>query len=151
MKKYLTLPHSETVLLLMCIQYPDSLSSYEPRHDRTNKMTVRPAKTQISLGIRPIWSVFAVRMKKAWVLSYPLSALQRLWSDWANAQADLSRRWAHTHFVGFVTSRLIYSSISPILCKASPRNKGLKIFFRMKGSSGLSETKSRCYCGLYRE
>ena len=29
---------------------------YEPRHDKTNKMTVRPAKTQISLGIRPVWS-----------------------------------------------------------------------------------------------
>ena len=27
--------------------------------------------------------VFAVRMKKAWVLSYPLSAQQRLRSDWA--------------------------------------------------------------------
>ena len=24
----------------------------EPRHDKTNKVTVRPAKTQISLGIR---------------------------------------------------------------------------------------------------
>ena len=33
---------------------------------------------QISLGIRPVWSVFAVRMKKAWVLIYPLSTLQRL-------------------------------------------------------------------------
>ena len=29
---------------------------YEPRHDKTNKVTVRPAKTQISLGIRPVWS-----------------------------------------------------------------------------------------------
>ena len=47
---------------------------FEPRHDKTKQMTVRPAKTQISLGIRPVWSVFAVRMKKAWVLSYPLSA-----------------------------------------------------------------------------
>ena len=28
----------------------------EPRHDKTNKMNVRPAKTQISLGIRPVWS-----------------------------------------------------------------------------------------------
>ena len=26
--------------------------------------------------------VFAVRMKKAWVLSYPLSVQRRLWSDW---------------------------------------------------------------------
>ena len=28
----------------------------ELRHDKTNKMTVRPAKTQISLGIRLVWS-----------------------------------------------------------------------------------------------
>ena len=35
---------------------------------------MRPAKTQISLGIRPVWSVFAVRMNEVWVLSYPLSA-----------------------------------------------------------------------------
>ena len=30
---------------------------------------------------------------------------RRLWSAWANAQADLSLRCAHTHFVGFVMSR----------------------------------------------
>ena len=29
-------------------------SVYEPCHDKTNNMTVRPAKTQISLGIRPV-------------------------------------------------------------------------------------------------
>ena len=40
--------------------------------------------------------VFAIRMKKPWVLSYPLSAQRRLWSDWADS-----------HFVGFVMSRLI--------------------------------------------
>ena len=51
--------------------------------------------------------VFTVRMKKAWVLSYPLSAQRRLWSDWVDAQADPSLRRAHTHFVGFVMSRLI--------------------------------------------
>ena len=36
-------------------------------------------------------------MKKAWVLSYPLSAQRRLWSDWC--QAGLSLRWAHSHFL----------------------------------------------------
>ena len=51
--------------------------------------------------------VFKVRMKKPLVLSYPLSAEQRLLSDWADAQADLSLSWAHTHFVGLVMSRLI--------------------------------------------
>ena len=31
-------------------------TSFERRHDKTNKMTMRPAKTRISLGIRPVWS-----------------------------------------------------------------------------------------------
>ena len=52
-----------------------------------------------------IW-VFAVGMKKAWILSYPLSAQRRLWSNWADAQADLSLHWEHSYFVGFVMLRL---------------------------------------------
>ena len=32
------------------------ISINEPRHDKTNKVNVRPTKTQISLGIRPVWS-----------------------------------------------------------------------------------------------
>ena len=39
---------------------------------------VCPAKTPTSLGICPVWSVFTVCMKKAWVLGYPLSAQWRL-------------------------------------------------------------------------
>ena len=39
-------------------------------------------------------------MKKPLVLSYSLSAQRRLWSDWADVQADLSLRWVYTHFVG---------------------------------------------------
>ena len=62
-------------------------------------------------AFRPVWSEFAVRMKKAWVLSYPLSAQQILWSDWADAQADQSLRWAHSHFVGFVMRQLILINI----------------------------------------
>ena len=39
----------------------DGLTGYarllrEPQHNKTNKVTVRPAKTQINLGIRPVWS-----------------------------------------------------------------------------------------------
>ena len=29
-------------------------NEYEARHDKTNKMSARPAKTQIRLGIRPV-------------------------------------------------------------------------------------------------
>ena len=68
------------------------IKTNEPRHDKTNKMSVRPARTQISLGMRPVWSVFSVHIKKAWVLSYPLSAQWRLWSDLADTQANLSLR-----------------------------------------------------------
>ena len=42
-------------------KFPDSCHKMWLPHDKTNKMTVRPAKTQMSLGIRPIWSVFSVR------------------------------------------------------------------------------------------
>ena len=45
--------------------------------------------------------VFAVHLKKAWVLSYPLSTLRRLWSDWADAQANLRPHWAHMPFRWF--------------------------------------------------
>ena len=51
--------------------------------------------------------VFAVCMKKPLALSYPMSSQRKLWSDWADAQADPSLRWAHSHFVGFDMSRLI--------------------------------------------
>ena len=67
---------------------------------KPTKWHVRPAKTQLSLGIRLI-RVFAVRLEKARILNYPLSAQRRLWSDWADAQAVLSLRWAHMPFCWF--------------------------------------------------
>ena len=77
------------------------LTSLEQRHDKTNKDSDQPGHPPSLIR------VFSVCIKKHWVLSYPLSAQQRLWSDWADAQADLSLRWVHTHFVGFVMSRFI--------------------------------------------
>ena len=70
--------------------------TYEPPRDKTNKMACAPSEDSDQPGHPPsLIGVFTVRMKKAWVLSYPLSAQRRLWSDWADAQADLSLRWAH--------------------------------------------------------
>ena len=45
---------------------------------KQTKWHVCPAKSQISLGIHPFWSVFGVCMKKACVLSYSLSTQPRL-------------------------------------------------------------------------
>ena len=59
------------------------------------KWHVRQVKTQIILGIHPVWS------EKSWVRDYPLSVQRRLWSDWANAQADLRLRRAHVSFCLF--------------------------------------------------
>ena len=72
----------------------------EPSHDKTNKMACAPSKDSDQPGHSPsLIRDFAVRMKKDWVLSYTLSAQRKLWSDWADAQADLSLHWAHSHFV----------------------------------------------------
>ena len=70
-------------------------STYKLPHDKTNKMTCAPSKDSDKPGHPPsLIRVFAVRMKKGWVLIYPLSAQRRLWSDWVDAQADLSLNWA---------------------------------------------------------
>ena len=74
----------------------------EPPHDKINKMACAPSEDSDQPGHPPsLIRAFAVRMKKAWVLSYPLSAQQRLWSDWEDAQADPSLRWAHMPFCWF--------------------------------------------------
>ena len=81
---------------------------FEPAHDKTYKMTCAPSQASDQPGHPPSQiRVFAVRMKKAWVLSYPLNAQQRLWSDWADVQTNLSLRWAHMHFVGIVMRRFL--------------------------------------------
>ena len=144
--------------------------TFEPSHDKTNKMAYVPIENSDQPGHPPsLIRVFSVRMEKAWVLSYPLSAQRRLWSDgapdfgsrgrgsnpaggkilpepkrhfiaqrlpcspfyrlemteillkgrktlthlsiwsdWADAQADLSLSWAHSHFNGVVMRLLIY-------------------------------------------
>ena len=56
---------------------------------KPTKWPVRPAKTQISLGIRPVWSVFAVCMKKHWALNYTCTY-------WV-----YSEDWAHKSFCWF--------------------------------------------------
>ena len=71
---------------------------YEPHRDKTNKMACAPSLIR----------VFAVRLKGSKGPKLSSSGQGRLWSDWADAQADLSLRWAHSHFVGFVMMRLNY-------------------------------------------
>ena len=76
---------------LQQIQVSESLQvvSLKPQHDKTNKVTVCPARTQISLGICPVWSESSLCAQ--WVakdLSFR-HADSEDWSDWADAQAEL--------------------------------------------------------------
>ena len=51
----------------------------QPQHDKTNKRTCAPSEDSDQPGHPPsLIRVFAVRMKKPWVLRNPLSAEQRL-------------------------------------------------------------------------
>ena len=67
-------------------------SSCELKQDKTNKVTVRPAKTQISLGIHPVGSVFAVRSMGGQGPKISSCRQQRLGSDWA----DLCPGWSES-------------------------------------------------------
>ena len=82
-------------------------------------------------------------MKKPWVLSYPLSAQRRLWSDWADAQADLSLRWAHSHFVDFVMSRLI----SYMVASSAYKSVDATTFWKYKRQI-INKRRSTSYCFL---
>ena len=78
------------------------------QNQQNDPMARAPSEDTDQPGHLPsLISIFAVRMNKHWVLSYQLSAQRRLWSDWADAQADLSLRWSYSHFVGFVMRWLI--------------------------------------------
>ena len=43
-----------------CLRQRSDQITYEPPHNTINKMTVRPAKTQISLGIHSVWSEYSL-------------------------------------------------------------------------------------------
>ena len=57
LEKYIYKGHFVSSLLIVGVYKCDKMSL----DMTTNKMSVRSAKTQISLGICPVWSVFPVR------------------------------------------------------------------------------------------
>ena len=80
----------------------------EPPRDKTNKMTVRPSKSHISLGIRPVWSESLLSARRK------LGSLATHWAHSEDSdQTGRMRRliWVVTgrtcHFVDFVMRWLI--------------------------------------------
>ena len=75
----------------------------EPQHDKTNKMSVCPAKTQISLGIHPAWSESSL---SAW---RNLGSLATHWVHSKDSDQTLRMPWLIWVFTGLTLILLILS------------------------------------------
>ena len=88
------------------IQYHMDLgrsTTKKTKKNNNNKMTCASSEySDQPAHLHSLIRAFVVRVKKQWVLSYPLSAQRRLWSArTSDAQADLSLRWAHMSICWF--------------------------------------------------
>ena len=128
---------------------------HAPRHDKTDKMSVRPAKTQISLGIRPVWSEHSVSACRGSLATHwPYSG------DSNQTGRMLRLIWVFAgrtcHFVGFVMRRLTccddewsansfneaMASHSTLLTKRSIQNVGLIISLWYCGNHHLRKCQA---------
>ena len=67
----------DTLLMNVLLESPVSRQKMFKRYNPMSRLMTKTTKWHM----RPVWSAFAVRMKKAWILSYPLSTQRRLWSE----------------------------------------------------------------------
>ena len=77
---------------------------FEPWHDKTNKMTVRPAKTQISLGVHPVWSE---SLLSAW------RNIRTLATNWADSEDSDQTGWNPGRFAHFPVRPWVFSPTFP--------------------------------------
>ena len=99
MKKDHVRVHWQFSMSLICDKTSFSVW-FEPPHDKTNKMICAPSEDSDQPGHLPsLISVFAVRSMGSWGPNVSSCGQRRHWSDRADAQADLSLRWAHMSFM----------------------------------------------------
>ena len=98
---------------------------YEPPHDKTNNVAVRPEKTQISLVIRSVWSESSL---SAWTSEslgpFPLSAQRRLWCPgWSESSLGAQphcwfcHKAAHIYYSQFAMDHFCTPSSKPLRFK----------------------------------
>ena len=80
---------------------PDSVYQMSRSMTKPTKWPVCPAKTRISLDLSPVWSESSLCTQSMAKNPRFFHADIEDWSDWADAQADLSRCWAHRSFCYF--------------------------------------------------
>ena len=118
--------------------------SFESRHDKTNKMSVCPAKIQVSLGIRPVWSESSLCTQ--WVVKDPsLLHADSEDSDQTGRMPRLIRVFAGRTVTLKVLS--CCSSFGPLAEKRDliPNSENLKIMYILKILSVYSNSwKYQC-------
>ena len=88
-------------MVLCQISIPQVLQ-FEPAHDKTYKTACAPSEDSDQPGNPPsLIRVLAVHSVGSLGPKLSSCGYRRLWSDWADAQADLSLRWAHIPFCRF--------------------------------------------------
>ena len=102
--------HNDVFLTLWCICSFQSIRRDESQREETYLLTCAPTE-DLNQPTHPhsLIRVFAVRMRKLYILGYPKCAQWRFWSDCANVQSDQNLRWAHM-FIG------TFSDISARFC-----------------------------------
>ena len=120
---------------------------FDHRTTKRTKWHVCLAKTQLS--IRPVWSESLLCTQ--WVAKDPsfLQADSEDWSDWADAQADRSLRWAHISVCWFCreaahfslitqTTQVTYISMMTFCCER-PRPENPKETTELREASTIIE------------
>ena len=91
----------------------------EPQHEKPNKMTCASSEYTASASAQSNQNLRCPHNERF----RALSAQRGLLSDWADAQADLSLRWAHMPFCCFCHSAAQFSSRDKL------RERNFKFFF----------------------
>ena len=78
----------------MYLSFQQNILQIESAYDKTNKMVCAPNEDSV-------WSESSMSVWRKLDSLATTSAQWWLWSDWADAQADLSLRWAHMPFCWF--------------------------------------------------
>ena len=78
----------------------------EPPHDKATKWPERPVKTQISLGIHPVWSEFSLSEWRKLGSLATHSPHSKDWSDWWMPRLIWVFAGRTGHFDGFVMRKL---------------------------------------------
>ena len=105
-------------------------------------MTCASSEDSDQIGIHPcsLIRIFTVRIKKAWVLSYPLSAQRGLWSDWEMPRLIWVFVGGIGHFVGFIMWRLIL--FFEILSQESIFSPGINFIPKINFLTGMYKLTS---------